>query len=319
MAIAVVDIGTNTVLLLVAEMDRTGRLSTLEYQQRVPRLGRGVDERKVLQRDSMERVISVLLEYRTIATRYQPDVMSVCGTSAVRDASNRDEFAALVKAKTGFSLEILTGEEEALWTYRGAISGIPGVRSAVVVDIGGGSTELTSGTAQQILSKASLDVGSVRLTERLVKHDPPLPIELAAVRNTVSSSLASASALLSRTPGKVIGVAGTATTLALLHQQRRSFDLSAVSGYTLHRDAVSGLVSRLTRLSRIEILRLAEYMEGRNDIITAGAIMLEEIMGFLGAEEVIVSERGVRYGIALREWEKRVIGPGKETKYKDIS
>ena len=305
MALAVIDIGTNTVLLLVAEIDASGKIITLEYRQRVPRLGRGVDSRRFLQRDSMERVVQVLLEFRAIADGHHPDVIAVCGTSAVRDAANRDEFAALIKQRTGFDLEILTGEEEALWTYRGAVSGVPGLARATVVDIGGGSTELTTGTAQVITHRVSLDIGSVRLTERHLQHDPPLAAEIAATRNAIISGLASLPSTIPGEAGRVVGVAGTATTLALLAQKRRGFDLQAVSGFVLRRDAIRRLVSELESSSNGQILRLADYMEGRNDIITAGAIILEEVIGFLGAEEIIVSERGVRYGIAIREWEKR--------------
>ncbi len=310
MILSVVDIGTNTVLLLVADIDAAGRLSTLEYRQRVPRLGRGVDERKILQQDSMERVVTVLLEYRSVAAKHHPGVVAVCGTSAVRDAANREEFSALVKSRTGFDLEILTGEQEAFWTYRGAISGIPGIKSATVVDIGGGSTEFTRGTAEEITAKFSFNIGSVRLTERLLRHDPPLAAEIAAVRTAVDFSLASAPPSFPQGPGQVVGVAGTATTLALLEQQRQRFDMQAVSGFVLRRDAVNRLVIHLQQLSSAEILEIAEYMEGRNDIITAGAIILEEVMGFLGAEDIIVSERGVRYGIAIREWERRIESQG---------
>lgn len=304
MIASVIDIGTNTVLLLVAEIDRAGVIHTLEYRQRVPRLGRGVDERKVLQRESMERVVEVLLEYKNVMARYQSDRIAVCATSAARDAANREEFADLVRRRTGFDLEILSGDDEAYWTYRGAISGIEKAEHATVVDIGGGSTELTRGTTAGILGKVSLDVGSVRLTERLLQHDPPLPSEIEAVHGAVSAALGSAPPSFARGPGTLVGVAGTATTLALLAQRRTSFDLAAVSGYVLRKEAVAGLVSQLQKLTGAEILRLGEYMEGRNDILTAGAMILEAVMDFLGASEVIVSERGVRYGIALREREK---------------
>jgi exopolyphosphatase / guanosine-5'-triphosphate,3'-diphosphate pyrophosphatase len=303
-AIAVIDIGTNTVLLLVAEIDPAGKINTLEYQQRVPRLGRGVDERKMLHPDSMDRAVDVLLEYRSIMARYQLDSVAVCGTSAVRDASNRDDFAALVKTRTGFDLEILAGDEEALWTYRGAVSGVGGIKAATVVDIGGGSTELTSGTALGITRRISLNIGSVRLTERLMLHDPPLPAEIAAVRSAVRTSLHTLTPSFAVARSQLIGVAGTATTLALLAQHRTSFDIMAVSGYLLGRDAVNELVVRLQRHSSAEILREGDYMGGRNDIITAGAVILEEVMDFLRAVEITVSERGVRYGIAIREWEK---------------
>jgi exopolyphosphatase / guanosine-5'-triphosphate,3'-diphosphate pyrophosphatase len=303
--VAVIDIGTNTVLLLVARVDRTGQISTIEFQQRIPRLGRGVDDRKALQRDSMERVIGVLIEYRAIISGHNPDRIAVCGTSAVRDATNGGEFAALIKQKTGFELEVLSGEAEAHWTYRGALSGLPGVTAATVVDIGGGSTEITRGNASEITGKISLDIGSVRLTERFIKHDPPDASEIMALRNAVKDALRMVPPGIAMDESRLVGVAGTATSFALLAQERRTFHLEAVSGFILHRETLRGLVSKLQALSAAKILGTADYMEGRNDIITAGGIILEEVMDLLGADELAVSERGVRYGLAIREWERK--------------
>ncbi|MEK9137819.1 MAG: Ppx/GppA family phosphatase, partial [Bacteroidota bacterium] len=166
MNVGVIDIGTNTVLLLVARLDTSGNITPLVYEQRVPRLGKGVDAEKNLQADSMQRVIGVLKEYRAMMAQHRLATAVVAGTSAVRDAHNKDEFAELVKREVGFDLEVLSGDEEAHWTYRGAISGVPDFQRATVVDIGGGSSEITVGDASSIHNKISLDIGSVRLTER---------------------------------------------------------------------------------------------------------------------------------------------------------
>ncbi|HEX9005837.1 MAG TPA: Ppx/GppA family phosphatase, partial [Bacteroidota bacterium] len=171
--VAAIDIGTNTVLLLVARVASDGLVVPLVYEQRIPRLGRGVDAARRLAADSMERVVSTLEEYQLLIRGHAPDAIAVFGTSAVRDASNRDALASLITRRTGYRLEVLSGAEEALLTYRGAISGIRGIAGATVVDIGGGSTEITSGAAGEILGSASLDIGSVRLTERFFRRDPP--------------------------------------------------------------------------------------------------------------------------------------------------
>lgn len=300
MKVAVIDIGTNTVLLLVAECVPPATLSPLAYEQRVPRLGAGIDAAKRLDPESMKRVLAVLEEYRTIIRYHAADRITVIGTSAVRDAANRDEFARLIAAHTGFSLEVLSGRDEARWTFRGALSGNPECQSATVLDIGGGSTEFTTGDTATIWTSQSINIGSVRLTERLLHSDPPLPEELASLQSTIHRALDSVK-IPNPPPAPLIAVAGTATTLALLAQEKADFSLPAVSGYCMSRSAVRSLTNYLTRLSTQEILTLGKYMAGRSDVITAGAIILDEVMERWGWTDVRVSERGVRYGIALRE------------------
>lgn len=301
--IAVIDIGTNTVLLLIAEMHADGSIHPLVYEQRIPRLGRGVDSRKHLSPEAMHRVIGVLNEYRSLMEQFPLASASVIGTSALRDAANREEFRARAEAETGFSVEVLSGADEAYWTYRGAISGIRGIQNAVVIDIGGGSTEVSSGSATAIASSVSIDIGSVRLTERYIRHDPPLQDEVRAVRETVATALAGLSAI-PESPVTVVAVAGTATTLALLARQAREFSLKAVSGVTLTMQEIRTLTAELAQMSVSQILSHGSYLEGRADVITAGSLILEAVMGRLAAREVVVSERGVRYGIAIREWER---------------
>ncbi len=303
MKIASIDIGTNTVLLLIARANPDGTLSTLVYEQRIPRLGRGVDESRMLQPDAMQRVIGVLLEYKQIIDRHNVDAVVMCGTSAVRDANNREEFAKLIHSTVGFTLEILRGDEEALWTYRGAISGIPQIDKAVVVDIGGGSTEITIGDRKSILHSISLDVGSVRLTERFLRHDPPTHPELEAAITLVEDEIAKA-AHFDFKDATLVGVAGTATSMAVLAQGLKDFFIDAVINYKLDIDTVYLLFRTLRGMHSSEIHKLSTVMEGRSDVIIAGALILREIMAHFKFKEMIVSERGVRYGLALREWER---------------
>ncbi|MFN0156746.1 MAG: Ppx/GppA family phosphatase [Bacteroidota bacterium] len=303
MNIAVIDIGTNTVLLLVASIDSHGHIEPLVYEQRAPRLGKGVDEHKRLHPDSMLQVVGVLEEYQKIIHQHTIDATVVCGTSAVRDATNKEEFIALVKQRVGFDIEVLSGDDEALWTYRGAISGVPDIQSATVVDIGGGSTEITVGDAASIRQRVSLDIGSVRLTERFFKHDPPTHPELEKAIEIIENELAKAGRF-GFEGTTLIGVAGTATALAILDQGLREFDLPSVVNYRLKVDNVYGLLRTLRSMSSEKILELSRVMEGRADIITAGVLILREVMVHFKFKELIVSERGVRYGLALREWER---------------
>lgn len=304
MNIAVIDIGTNTVLLLIASMDPSGNITPLVYEQRVPRLGTGVDASKNLAPESMQRVVDVLRTYRSIMSQFALEGTVVCGTSAVRDAINRDEFIALVRKETGFEIEVLSGEDEALWTYRGAISGVPDIQRATVVDIGGGSTEITVGDATSVAERVSLDIGSVRLTERFFKNDPPTHPELEKAIEIIEDELVKA-ARFNFSSTTLVGVAGTATSLAILDQGLKEFDIRAVTNYTLKLDNVYGLLRTLRSMSAEKILSLSRMMEGRADVITAGVLILREIMAHYKFKEMIVSERGVRYGLAIREWERK--------------
>jgi exopolyphosphatase/guanosine-5'-triphosphate,3'-diphosphate pyrophosphatase len=301
--LASIDIGTNTVLLLIADISPDRSLNPLVYEQRVPRLGRGVDAFHRLHPDSMRRVIEVLREYSALIEEYKPQHTTVFGTSAVRDATNAHEFAAIIRAETGFNLEILSGNDEALWTFRGAMSGLSEFTGATVVDIGGGSTEITIGTPQAIINSTSLNIGSVRLTERLLKNDPPDPQQVASLRTTVREAL-TAMAWSSLRDSILVAVAGTATTLALIDQGLSNFNRTAVSGYRLSRQSIAMLSHNLSQTSSQDIRKMGDFLEGRNDIIAAGAIILDEMMTVFGFTEVIVSERGVRYGIVLRDAER---------------
>jgi exopolyphosphatase / guanosine-5'-triphosphate,3'-diphosphate pyrophosphatase len=302
MHVAVIDIGTNTVLLLVAQIDKKGIITPLLYEQRVPRLGRGVDGERTLRPEAMERTMAVLREYQAMMSKFVLDRVVVGGTSAVRDAANREKFAELVRSETRFELEILSGEDEALWTYRGAISGIKGIQRATVVDIGGGSTEIIVGISQTITRKISLDIGSVRLTERCFKHDPPTHPELEAAIEIVEDELAKPKGFAFG-GSTLVGVAGTATSLALLDQGIERFTVESITNYLLKLERVYSLFRMLREMPSQRIKALSPIMEGRADVITAGVLILREIMAHYKFDSMIVSERGVRYGLAIREWE----------------
>ncbi|MBI4535125.1 MAG: Ppx/GppA family phosphatase, partial [Ignavibacteriae bacterium] len=259
MKIATIDIGTNTILLLVATVGQSGNIVTLAYEQRIPRLGRGVDAYMNLQPESMHRAIDVMKEYENIIEAHQPDSVVVAATSAVRDAANRNEFSNLLRVNTGFELEVLSGDDEAYWTYRGAISGIANIGHATVVDIGGGSTEITVGDRVSIHNRISLGIGSVRVTERFFKNDPPTHPELEAAITFVEDELARPKGF-GFSGSTLIGVAGTATSLAMLDQELKEFSVSAVTGYRMKLDNVYSLFRMLREMPSTEIRKLSEVM-----------------------------------------------------------
>jgi len=317
MRIASIDIGTNTVLLLIADIDEHGVIHPVEHQQRLPRLGRDVGQNKVIHTTAFDRIAWILNEYRNLAQQLRAEETVACATSAVRDAANRDEFQSYMKSATGIDVEALSGDEEALLTYRGAISGFPNLKhEAVVLDIGGGSTEITypskptppllsgEGRGEVSLTRHSLQLGSVRLTERYFKHDPPTVSELQSAVDDIRKTFADVS-----TPQfsqyRLIGVAGTVTTLACLDQQLLQFDIEKVSGYEMSRHAVAAWQSKLSSMHSQHVRSLSSTTEGRADILAAGVLILHEFMEYFDIHSVLVSERGLRYGLAIREWENR--------------
>jgi len=305
MRLTTIDIGTNTVLLLVADVDATGNIHTLRYEQRIPRPGRGVDENRKINKDAFARVLDVLKEYKQISESLHSERIIACGTSALRDATNGEEFVEFIKNKTGIAVEILSGDEEALWTYQGAISGLSNLGDRIaVIDIGGGSTEVIVGNHSTIQNKISLNIGSVRITERFFKHTPPLPQEIEFATEFIGDEFAQLRQFDLKDT-KLVGVAGTVTTLAAMAQNLPRFDLEKISGCVLTYQTVGNLLHELCMMRLDEIRAIPSMSSGREDVITAGTLILFEFMKYNGLKTIITSERGVRYGLALREWKQR--------------
>jgi exopolyphosphatase / guanosine-5'-triphosphate,3'-diphosphate pyrophosphatase len=302
MTIATIDIGTNTILLLIARMEG-GKIIPLCTAERVPRLGRGVDRELRLHPEGMERATRVLEEYLPIIRQHSPAATVICGTSALRDAANSGEFSGLVARRTGCAVEVLSGEEEAIWSFRGALSGFADEGRVTVLDIGGGSTEITSGTARRIDAHLSADIGAVRLTERFFQHDPPTSAEMANAEGAIERGLAPAGGF-PFTGSRLAGVAGTVISLA--HLSIGGARPVAEIPPSLSLEEVERLTLWLSTLSTREIMTLSPLMEGRGDVIIAGAMILRHVMRRFGFGEVRVNERGLRYGLVLREWERHL-------------
>lgn len=288
--IAAIDIGTNTVRLLVADPDG----APVERALEITRLGQGVDSSGALTHEAMERTIAVVALYARRSVESGADVVRVAGTSALRDAANSDAFAAAVRAATGLELEILSGEREGMLSYSGATSWLaPGTYA--VCDIGGGSTELiTEQTAR------SADVGSVRVRERFLVSDPPRPQEVAAARAFVRGEIEAAGRNAGVTGAEaLVGVAGTITTLAALVLELERYDAELVHASRLNAADVESWSERLLRMKVEEIRGLPSMHPGRADVIGAGVVILREVVDVFGFEEVLVSERDILDGLVL--------------------
>jgi exopolyphosphatase/guanosine-5'-triphosphate,3'-diphosphate pyrophosphatase len=300
MRVAAIDIGTNTILLLIADLEADGSVSVIRDEQVIARLGKGVDANRFILPETFDKALRYLRDYQTIIDQANVDRFIACGTSFLRDSCNRDEFVGFIKDELGIEIKVLSGDQEASLTYEGAISEFvkPDIEQHfAVLDIGGGSTELSFGRENKIESRVSLDIGSVRLTERFLKTSPPSDQGLNEATRFVRSQLCT----LVRYPATttLLGVAGTLTTLAALDLKLTHYDRSRVNGHVLSQNTIESIFRGLKTKTTEEIGRYSEILPGRVDIIVAGILILLEVLKATGREEIIVSDRGLRYGIAL--------------------
>jgi exopolyphosphatase/guanosine-5'-triphosphate,3'-diphosphate pyrophosphatase len=305
-AVAALDCGTNSTRLLI--VDAHG--AVLDRQMRITRLGEAVDATHKLSADAITRTIAVLEDYRRAMDRYGVVRARLVATSAARDAVNVDEFFAAAEAATGVRPELLSGFEEGQLSFIGATASLPadsrGAVGVLVVDIGGGSTELAAGvpsgagaaTSPEV-GAVSLDIGCVRLTERFFHHDPPLPSELADAQEVVDAEVERARTELPpmASGGILIGLAGTVSTLAALDLGLPHYERARIHHAVLTKDAVDGWLERLaTEDSRARRARPG-MVEGRADVIVGGVVVLAAVMNGFGYGECLVSEDDILDGL----------------------
>lgn len=292
--LATLDIGTNTVLLLVADA-APGALTPVLERATITRLGQGVDRTRELAPEARERTLACLRDYAAELVRLGVEKVAAVGTSALRDARGGAELVADAARILGVAPSVIAGEREAELTFRGALSGLDVSGPVTVFDVGGGSTELVTGdAARTITSAVSHDIGSVRLFERHVATDPPTASELERVREDVDRTLATRPA---PPPGKLVGVAGTVTTLAAIALELGDYDPSRVHGSTLDFQTVRALVSRLASLPLEERKKVPGLEPKRADVIVVGAVIVERVLSMTQSDSLVVSDRGVRWGL----------------------
>jgi exopolyphosphatase / guanosine-5'-triphosphate,3'-diphosphate pyrophosphatase len=295
----VADMGTNSTRLLVADVE-DGEVKELERRSTVTRLGRGVDTSRQLATEAIEDVVSAVGEYIKLYEPLEPDVVLALATSAVRDAENSGAFIAELRERFALNARILTGEEEARLTYVGAVAGRAPSDGTLVIDIGGGSTEIVVGSGREMAFHTSLQLGTVRHTERHIRNDPPTAQELEAlaedIRKQLFAELAAADFFEIHTG---IAVAGTPTSLAAIDQELDPYDPERVHGYVLSLDAIQHMYSMLSGKSLEERLKVPGLHPGRAPTIVAGVVILIQAMRAFGLQEIEVSEHDILYGAAL--------------------
>jgi exopolyphosphatase/guanosine-5'-triphosphate,3'-diphosphate pyrophosphatase len=299
MRVAAIDIGTNCVLLLIAEVEG-GALRALTERATITRLGQGVDRERRLLPAACARTLTCLAEYAQILESEGVDRLDVVGTSALRDATGGEEFVASAKGVLGVAPRVIDGAEEARLTFLGALSGLSIAGPVSVFDIGGGSTEIVCGeltsAGPRIERAVSLNIGSVRLFERHVHSDPPTAAELCNIELDIARALTLAP---EPTAGAMlVGVAGTVTQLAALNLELTRYDAALVHGSALSSEAVLRLAARLASLSLAERRALPGMEHSRADVMVVGSAIARAVLAWSGASALLVSDRGVRWGLA---------------------
>ena len=285
MRVGVVDLGTNSTRLVVADVD-ADRVDEVSRHTVITRLGEGVDERRKLLPLPVARVRNALSDYRRELEELGAERVLAIGTSAIRDAENGEAFLGEIEWSYGFATRLLSGDEEAELTRRGVANGRAVDDDTLVLDVGGGSTKLITAA-----ERTSIDVGSVRLTERHLRSDPPTREEVEAAAQTVRDELPPLD------PRDAIGVAGTITTLAAL--ELGGYDLERVHRHRLTREAVDSLLARLASLPLDERRELPGLEPERAPVIVGGAIVVREVLERYGLDGLEASERDLLHGAAL--------------------
>jgi exopolyphosphatase/guanosine-5'-triphosphate,3'-diphosphate pyrophosphatase len=296
--VAAIDCGTNSIRLLVTDITDDRESADLVREMRIVRLGQGVDATGRLADEAIDRTLQATREYAGLITMLGADRVRFCATSAARDAENADDFADAVESILGVRPQVLSGKEEALASFVGATRGLEPTRT-LVVDIGGGSTELVLGEGSDVEWSTSLDIGSVRLTERLLPSDPPPVAEVTSAMNHLDAVLGPAVAGLDPV-ASVVGVAGTVTTVAAHALALPSYDRDTIHGARLSVDELKSACLSLVQMSVADRRALPFMHPGRADVIGGGALVLDRVLEQLplDTDTVVISEHDILDGIA---------------------
>ena len=303
MKVAAIDLGTNSFLCLIAEIQNSQVVQVLSDEVQIVRLGQGVNQTKAFHPEALERAKLCLQDFKQTIAFHQPQKILAMATSAARDVTNAKELFQ-IGADLGIPIEVIQGPLEAELTFKGALSGFPkDQKRRAVIDIGGGSTEIISGAFQEPLVGQSVNVGAVRLTEQFFPQQPPTSAQLQSAREHLQAKLKTLIQLIAaQNVTELIAVAGTPTELVAATLGK--FDLQAIEGAQLAQADLANWIQKFMQTTSAQRMAEHKISKGRSDIILAGTVILEMILRDLKFSSLTVSARGVRYGIAL-EIEKR--------------
>jgi exopolyphosphatase / guanosine-5'-triphosphate,3'-diphosphate pyrophosphatase len=300
--VAAVDCGTNSIRLLIADVDPDrSTLTDVDRRMEIVRLGQGVDTTGRLAPDALDRTLTALSGYAALVAERGAEAVRMVATSATRDAANADEFVRRVTEVLGTGPEVASGDGEARLSFLGATAELgPQVPSPyLVVDIGGGSTEFVLGADGEVTSALSVDIGCVRMTERHLRADPPSGAQIAAATADIDAAIARAAAVVDATQARtLVGLAGSVTTVAGIALELPGYDPERLHHARISAAQVHEVTTRLLAQTRAERARIPVMHPGRIDVIGAGALILDRLMIQLGLAEVLVSEHDILDGIA---------------------
>jgi len=298
--LATIDVGTNTVLLLIVEIDHRGDFRILEDRAEITRLGEGVQQNGVLGQGGQQRTLDVLRGYYERCQDLDVQEIKIAGTSALREAANASDFKTCLKQGLGLDLRVLSTREEAWYSYLSVQKGLTGVSPEVlVVDIGGGSTEFVWGKGGELERWASYPMGTVKLTERFLISDPAREEECDRLMRAVDSDLSQQLAdwETGTTFGSMVGIAGTFTTLSAVEKALVPYRAEEVHGSPLNRQEVRRQIQLFQSKTVAERKQIPGLEPKRADIILAGALLIDRIMAYFQMDQAIVSDQGIRYGL----------------------
>ncbi|MFE4860825.1 exopolyphosphatase [Streptomyces sp. NPDC056670] len=297
--VAAIDCGTNSIRLLVADADpSTGEITDLDRRMTIVRLGQGVDRTGRLAPEALERTFAACREYAAVIKDLGAERLRFVATSASRDAENRDDFVRGVLDILGVEPEVISGDQEAEFSFVGATKELDGDDEYLVVDIGGGSTEFVVGSAG-VEAARSVDIGCVRMTERHHPGDPATSEQIAAIRADIEAALDLAEQTVPlREPRTLVGLAGSVTTVAAISLGLSAYDSAALHHARISYEEVAEVTGRLLASTHAERAAIPVLHPGRIDVIGAGALVLLAVMERTGAREVVVSEHDILDGIA---------------------
>ena len=303
MRVAGIDIGTLTCRLLVAAVpaEAEGPIHTIYSDRKILRLGEGVDQTKRLKPEAMVRVIETIREWKTVIESHGVERYTAVATSAVRQAKNREEFVGRVRQETGVEVEVIDGEEEARRTFLGIRSGLPSdVQDILGLDIGGGSTEFIASRQGQPLKMTSIDMGVVRLTERVLQSDPPRAPEIQKAETLIRELTRGARREIGDiTELTLVGTAGTITSLAAIAQGLPTYDPARIQNYGLELSVIKRIERDVFSKTQSDRVGIPGLEAGREEVIAAGALILRCVMEELNAARCVVSEYGLREGVLV--------------------
>ena len=298
--LAALDVGTNSTRLLVADVADGAVVAELTREMVITRLGKGVDRTGRFDPAALARTLEVLAGYAETCRRLGVERRRLVATSATRDAADRQVFLDGVRDLLGVEAEVLTGRAEAAAAYRGATADLEGDQATLVVDIGGGSTELILGDGGTARAMVSLDIGCVRLFERHLHSDPPAAAEVAALRADVAAHLAGVAEVLDPAAAeRVVGVAGTVTTVAAIALGLDTYDPRRIHRATLDASDITATAGKLAAMTVAERAALPVMAKGREDVIAAGALLLDQLVETFQIRQVIASETDILDGVLL--------------------